>query len=252
MAKKRRLTDLYVKEKIVTFDDGNGAISILLKKMNPVDHESAFRMANAARARLVSQRNDFDSEAFQAVYSEAIEMDRNDLISSLINEKLDSERLVIEARISSEDEWSKDDYFQGLNDAWNSELSERFSSDPDDEEASRVHDELRRFTDLVQKELDHFSMEARSVFDSRTDDEIARSYTELLMRLEGDLRWVMEYRKASIFYMVFDPDTKRRYFDDRAEVDMLSQEVLTILVDEIESLNVDVMEGKDSLETPAS
>ena len=62
----------------------------------------------------------------------------------------------------------------------------------------------------------------------------------------------MEYRKASIFYMVFDPDTKRRYFDDRAEVDMLSQEVLTILVDEIESLNVDVMEGKDSLETPAS
>lgn len=252
MAKKAKLSDLFVLEDYLEISDGKRSVTVLLKKMNPVDHETAFRKANAARARIAANRFNEDSEDFQSFYDQALDISKDVLIAGISAEKIEAEARVVEERIGDSEEWSKDEYLQGLLDAWNDELQHTYAMDPEDPEALRVMKALTKYRDQVESELDTFRDETTAVYEQRTIPELAKLYTERLMRLEGDMQWISEYRKSSILFMVFDPETRKPYFDNRAEINTLAQEVLNQLIAGIENLSVEVSEGKDSGETPLS
>src|SRR5262249_10119305 len=150
---KRRLSDLYVRGKELSIDDGSGdPVTAWLQKLNEVDRESVLRRANAAKSRHLAFIDDEESDAFQARYGRVREFgERVGLISIIITDDATKARLRVEAQVSTdEDTWAKEGYLQGLVDAWagdddNPGLAKTVVEDPDDPEATRVRNELDRF-----------------------------------------------------------------------------------------------------------
>src|SRR3954469_5704211 len=62
-AQARRLGDLFVVGREVTFDDGQGApISVYVRKLNTSEHERALRRANSERSKVLAAKTDKDSD----------------------------------------------------------------------------------------------------------------------------------------------------------------------------------------------
>lgn len=256
--KRRRLADLYRKGREVTFDDGSGEpVVVWLQKINPVDHETVLRKANAARARLLMYRNDRDSEEWQAAYNEALDFGTRDmLVEYLIQPELAKRERGVEAELAEEEEWSKDDFIQGLHDAWNdgdNALKYRYAEDPEDPEAKRVFAELKKFADIVNTQLEGIAEQLRRDYEGVDEEELRQTFSNQFLEAKANSVWLTEYRRSQLFLATRYPeDHGRFYFESRDEIDSLEDEVFIPLVNAYESLIVDVTEGKGSQPTPAS
>lgn len=249
---KRRLTDLYVLGKEITFDDGGGdPVVVYIRKMSPVDQENSIRRANAARARFLSASHDPDSDVTKDLLNQAMDLgDKADLIDFLNVGKLATIRAAKEAELADEEEWKKDGYLQGLYDAWNDGLDLVHAlndmNDPKTEEAVRVFNEMKRFMDEVDESMVEDmgvlkdTMEAESIL--KLQEEVAKE----LVDLNANSAWLREYRRCEVWFCTKEvSDPKKRYFVSREEVDELPSEVYNRLVNEITGLVVDPVEGKD-------
>lgn len=256
MAKRRRLTDLYVtgKEVVINDDSEDEPIVVYLQKLNPLESETALRKAGASRSRILAWGKDPDSEEYLAVKSEVWDIkDRDTLVEYLIQEDLANKYSSAEAELAADEEWSKDNYFQGLRDAWEGGLADEWASDPENAEAKRVQVELKRFedtvTERVEKDAEHLRSEWHNIDEGFLRDEV----TEKFIKMRADMEWLREFRKCELWQATREPGNHRKlYFESRDEVDMLDPKVAQRLMQEYESLTVDVQEGKGSPETPAS
>jgi hypothetical protein len=158
MLKKSHLKDLYRRGKELRLDDGDGEATVWLQKLSPVDHATAVSRASAARARALMSRNDPDSDDYMSAYGAVIGsgVERETLIRYINLPELGNKEMIIEAEMAAEEEWSKDDYLQGLRDAWNDTLELRYALEPDDPECKRVFAELTRFADAVNARMGVF------------------------------------------------------------------------------------------------
>lgn len=253
MPKTRRLTDLFVRGKEVTIGDGEGAITVWVQKLNPVDQEMALRRANAARARILAKKKDEDSFEYQSTRMDIVGKDADELIEFLVADVIQSKSQSFEAELAAEDEWSKDHYLQGLRDSWNDGLKDAYHMDNDDEEAARVFAELRRFSDEVTKLLQGEAEKLRGDYKDTSDEELENLVFDKMFAATADMAWVHEYRRCEIWLGVRELENhKKRYFESRDEVDHLEQEVLVPLVAAYHEVNVDVTEGKGLVGTPPS
>lgn len=251
--KKRRLSDLYQHGRDITIDDGDGGVTVWVQKLSPVDHESALRKANAARARVLSLRNHKDTPEYEAVLVEVQAATTEDIITELVDYGVAQKRLAVEAELAAEEEWDKDDYLQGLKDAWEGGLKDTYATNKEDPEASRVFVELKRFLDTADERIDAERARLERDFADLDREELEERLVDRHLDSEADMEWIKEYRKCEVWLSVRDAeDHSRRYFRERKEIDDLAQEVLTPLVQAYQELSVDVLEGKDSRETPAS
>lgn len=254
MPKKRRLQDLFVTGKEVSINDGSGdPVVVWIQKLTPVDHETAMRRANARRALFLSIRRMPETEEYQACAMDVYEADDDALIAEIVEGELAQKRLAIAAELAADEEWSKDDYLQGLEDAWTENLNERYNEEPEDPEAKRVFIELKRFADTVDERLAderEALMNDRSGYDR---DELEQIVIKERIETLADLEWMKEYRKCELWLSIRESeDHSKRYFRQRADVDDLAQQVLSPLVVAYQELQVDVVEGKDSGEIPDS
>lgn len=260
MPKTRTLKDLYVVGEEFTLDDGAGGVTVWLQKLNPVDHETALRKANAKRARIMSMSKlPSDSDERAEYMNQLFDMaaDRDATINFLVQERIAERFAIIEAEVAAEDEWSKDDYLQGLKDSWDNEMYERFvkASSPEDQEdaayieAATVKSELERFNEQVTKivtgEMDAMRKDYADVsYEKLIEDGINR-----IIASNANMGWLMEFRKCEIWLGVRHPKkvdgVYPRYFSHRSDVDDLSSEVLGELMAAYTNLNVDSTEGKD-------
>lgn len=252
MTKKKRLSDLYVVGRELTFGDDDDQVTVFMKKMNPIDQESAIRKANSARSRMLSILRDRDSDEYFAVLGQTEDIGNHEaLVEFVIASKLMDFRQAREAELAAEEEWAKDNYLQGLRDAWEDELKEVHFTKPTDE-STRVLAELTRFDEAVNALVVAEHDELFHTYSKRTDDELRKNAADAMISMAADTTWVREFRKAEIFYSVFEEDKKTRYFEDFEEIDGLSTEVIIRLMEAYRNLEMDPIEGKFSRGTASS
>lgn len=253
--KRRRLSDLYVVGKEITFDDGQGApITIWLQKINSVEHDSCMRRAAAARAAHLASRKNKESEEYKAIYGEVTDFaNRETLIDLIIREELSQRRLRIEAEIGAEAEWSDDEYLQGLYDSWNDGLKDDYARNPDDPEAKRVFEELKRFTMAVEKAVEGERKALLKDYESTSEEELHERAVEFFIKHTASTAFMDEYDLQQIYYATRLPEKHtQRYFETIDEIRALASEVKEKLFEEYRNLTVGVVEGKSLEETPTS
>lgn len=253
MPKTRRLADLYVVGKEVTLDDGDGPVTIWMQKLNPVDHESALRNANAVRARVLAARKDHDSLDYVTLRSDVEDQSRDELLMFLSFDAVQTRSEAIEAELAAENEWSDSNYLQGLMDSWQGGLKDVYAADPENADAKHVHDEMDRWATLLQDRIEAEREGIVRDLDLKTDEELQDQVLERTLRVNADMSWLAEYHRCEVWLSVRDPEHhKQKYFARREDVDDLPQEVLLVLISEYRDLTVEPTEGKDLPGTPAS
>jgi len=259
-AKTRRLTDLFVVGRELTIDDGDGGITVYVKKLNPVEMETALRFANSVRAITSSMKEDETSPQLLNMQYEVDDFDKDGLVEYLVEMTLARRRAAIEAEVAAEEHlpedgrrWSKDDYLQGLQDAWVGGLWEVRANHPDDEEANRVFSALQEFADEVEKKTEKIREEVTATYEPRAVEALKSEVLDAKIQYEADMAWMREYRKCEVWLATrISKDDRTRYFEDREEVDELENPVFLKILEEVEDLSVDATEGKDSRQTEAS
>lgn len=255
MALTRKLSDLYVKGKEVTIDDGNGAVEVYLQKVMPVDSEAAFRAANAAKSRALSLRTDPDSVMFQYIQSRCEEATKDQMVDQLAELEVARKRRVIEAELEAEDKWAKDDYLQGLLDSWETGLKEKYFAGDDEkddnnnpvdkEEATRVFKEIEKFNTELEKRVKREKEAAVKDLTSMAHTKIKDRFFDALMEQQAEISWFKEYRRQELYFAVRDPeDHTEKAFESPDEVDQMAPELIEKLADEYASISIDAIEGK--------
>lgn len=250
--KTLKLTDLYVVGKEYTVTGPEGEVTVWLQKLSPVDHETALRRAAAKRAKAIAMARSDDTveedELYNSVLCDFYDMcpNREQQIDYLVQIKLERLRAAREAEIADREEWSKDDYLQGLKDLWNEEMRDRFINDAEDEEAKKVSQELERFNKEFEKETERERKRLTTEFEALNDKKLVDRGVKTLLEAYADMSWLQEFRRSEIWLGVRkDKKTRDRMFATRTEVDDLPAEILGQLIRAYEQLNVDPIEGKD-------
>jgi hypothetical protein len=253
--KRRRLTDLYVRGRDVTFDEHEGEpVVVWLQKLNEVDRQSVVRRSHAAKARFLLEGDKEDTEVFQSMYSQIRTIDdRDTLFGILTSEELIRARARIEAQLATDEEtWGKDNYLQSLYDAWvgtddEPGLAAAKAEDENDPEALRVEAELDRFETEVAERLEAEADQIRTRWDHAASDELWREAAHRLIVNRSDEIFLAEFERQSLFYCTREPDQHdRRYFSTVTEIDDLDPSIRTRLQRELQDLTVTPAEGKDS------
>lgn len=249
---KRRLTDLFVVGKEVVVDDGSGAVTVYMKKLNPVDHDKALKRANAERSKIMSIRKSPGSEEYEAQWSAVLDYDIDDLIEYLVQDFRSQREQVVHAEMAAEEEWSKDSYLDGLEEAWREGLDKKYASDPEDPDALRVYNEIDRFEKAVEEEINKEVENKRLDFKSMGEEKLREEVFDKFLSLQASLAWVSEYRRSEVWLATKETDKKTPYFTSRSEIDDLAGEVFRQLSNAYQNLAVEPLEGKDSQGTDTS
>lgn len=259
--RKRRLSDLYVRGKEIQIDDNTGdPVTVWLQKLNEVDRESVLRRAHAAKARFLIDADNEESDAFHAQYDKAREFgERAGLISLIVANDVAKARVRIEAQLATnEDTWGKDNYLQGLVDAWlgddhNPGLVHTAEEDPDDPEATRVKAEINRYEAEVAEAVKAEVAAHEADWEQRTDDQCWRAAAHKLVERDGENAFSLAYQRQVLFYSVREPkDHTQRYLGTVAEVDDLDDQIRAHIIEQFNALMVPPAEGKDLRASPDS
>ncbi len=248
----KRLVDLYTLGTEVSFEDPDGGppLVVWLKKPQPFELEVAMNRANQQRAKVLTLKklpaDHDDVVAYGAQVDELFE-NKEEMISFIAAEELGKAMRSVESEIAFSDEWSKDDYLDGLQGAWEELQPHYYSEDYPEEhaEAVRVFDELKRFKDQVEAAFELKKAGVIRGFEIKLDFELKELAIEKLIEMRADMRWIEEFKNSQIWLAVKNNDDRRtNYFENREEVDLLDSRVKGKLLDHLEMLTVAPEEGK--------
>lgn len=250
--KERRLSDLYVNGKEVVFDlaDGEDPLTVWVQKLTPAETQEAVNRARPAKSRITSiKRLPEDASEWYVYYDQIDEYGLEkemDLIQFLIQPKLGEYSLSAEARIAAEKEWADDDYLIGLQTAWTDGMDAKYAENPEDPEAERVYEELKRYTLQVQDEIDAEEKELIYELQDLPLEELRRKVASKLIEDHGDNALLDDFRKNQMFFATRRGDDHNiRYFDSVEEINTLQTTVYNKLLLAFIEINVDSFEGKE-------
>src|SRR3982751_557763 len=194
MKQRRRLSDLYVRGKELSIDDGTGSpVVVWLQKPNEVDRESVLRRANAAKARYQLDGDHEEGELFVATFGSVREyLDRDGMLDIAGSEQLFRLRERIEAELSESDEgWGKDAKIKTLLDLWTGTDNEpgmaaKFAEDPNDPEAVRVKGEIEAFNAEVDALVEQQKSQIMHDWEDMPDLELARCTAREILKRRAD------------------------------------------------------------------
>jgi hypothetical protein len=236
---------------MLTLDDGDGEVSVWLQKVNGVEAAEMTRRCDAARSRVMAATS--GDEAWEATlgtvrdYVAEGEGGKERLVDFLLLEKRGELQRSHELKLANEEEWSKDNYIQGLYDAWRDDLEKRWIVDQEDAEAAKCKEELDRFAAAATEEVDAELELFRESWAQEPEDQLQHRMASKLLEMDAGQAWIAELWACQIYYGTREPDDKmKRYFIDREEVDLLSPRTFEALHEAYQTLEVDVAEGKGS------
>lgn len=252
--KRRRLSELYVVGEEVTFDDGQGdPITVWVQKLTNGETQQAVEAARPAKTKVTAVKRLPDDHPAKMRYQDELESegieDQESLTLYLIQTKLEEARISAESKVAAEDEWAKDDYLIGLQDAWNDDLQEKWvmgEGQDGFEEANRVYEELRRYTDKVDAELEDAKQELMYEYDDFSLDALRRKAVNKLIEDHGDNALLAAFRKQQLYYAVrTEEDHSELYFEDVSEIDSLPTKIHSKLLLTYLEMSIDNLEGKE-------
>jgi hypothetical protein len=231
-------------------DNNEEPIVVWLNKLSPIEQRDAADQATKVRANILAIKNSPNGVAERLNYEDQIYdigIDSRELqVEFLAAEKVQEAEMSNEERIGAEDEWANDQYLVSLREAWNDGMFEKWTEDPEDEEAKKIYDELKRFTDEVIAATADDRANIIAEYEHIADDEIFKSVVDKIIESEADYAWMNEFACWQVYYAVRDiDDHKTRYFESRDEVSCLDNRILTEIVREYREMTVEGVEGKD-------
>lgn len=257
-------------------------VTLWIAKLTDVETSEAMKAARRMQS-ITTAKNHPDSPEYQALHALLSELDREALISLLVEREMAGRQQVVEARLAAETEvdpdsgkdvpgkWAKDGYLEGLFSAWNQELKETFAVDPEDPEALRVLDEITAFTQAVDAELAQEAELERSIHSGWSTETLLAKATEQMLAEESAEAWFNEYRLQVVARAARDcdgPDPDRpgrclcrgsraqhrelHFKDGYEEVKYMDEKVRDQIYAVWSALTVDPQEGKGLPARPAS
>jgi len=219
-----------------------GPIVFYARKMNPLQQESASRMASAAQIhmrRLMFRKDDPD----YLIIDEAVnEIDDISMFVALV--EISREKDKMEQELSDKEEWAKDNYYQSLIDAWPA-CKRDFTENAEEDrkpETNRLWGELKRFND----ELEDISKKRRqnraAEIDAKPEEEQRRLAFEILLEQQCNTEWMRVFNVWRMIYGIVDED-KNRVFetdDDVMSTPVEAQKIFRRALDELSQSITDV------------
>lgn len=256
----RKADDLYVLGMPFTLNDGEGEpVDVWLQKIDPLDSETALRRAGAAKARVLMVRNTPDSDEWLELYADVADFDRMTLTEYLIADDVLQFGESREAEVAAEEEWSKDNYLQGLTDAWRNDLKTRWENDPTDAEAAKCLAEMTRFRDQVDKLVDGERERLRKDWEDHDIEDMRSLVVTRFLESRANQAWAGEWRRCELAFGVRQAADHATYYfvDDKGEVNhdrvrRLPPEVFGQLTTAYGEMVVPPDEGKGLPPTPSS
>lgn len=241
MISKKSLKDLYVQGEVFEFGDMDNKASVYFKKLNSFESDQAFKQANILRAQILSKKFlDDDSPDKLEYFSEVYELgkEKNDLIELLIADEIAEVYAKCEQRVSENDKWKEDDRLQALFDGWKDKLSDEYQLEKS-EESVKVFEQLQEFAGEVEKAVDGELKIMRSDLRKKTLTSLQRDLVDKLIDIEANRTWVIEYNKWEVHLAARDPEDHSVKLFDRSDIDEMSDEFFTLLLNAYKSLQVD-------------
>jgi len=267
MPKNAKLSDLFRRGKEVVVTDAAAGLEgkVWLKKLNPIEAEDALRGANAARARVMISKRDTNSDFYQSIVGDVIDLSDEQLVDLMISGDASEKIQAIGDEVAAEEEWSKDGYLQGLRDSWRDGQMAVWIQYATDEEAQGNDDyelwvaadgqfkELQRFRDAVDKLVEGELTAMRRSHSHDKREEMEKKVIDILAEQRGNEVWLAEFNRQQVYFATTEnKKSLSRYFGSVAEVRALEPKAYIPLVKAYRELEVENLEGKDSQETPAS
>ena len=261
MKQRRRLGDLYVRGKEMSFDDGSGEpVVVWLQKPNEIERDSIIRRANAAKARHHLEGQHEEGELFVSTAGSIREfLDRDGILDIVAAQELFRLRERVEAQFTEDEEgWGKDGRIKGLLEAWigtddEPGLAATHAEDENDPEAVRVKGEIEAFNADVDARVEEQRADVYREWDDTPEAELVLMAAREVVKRRGDEVFMREWGRQQIFYSVREPDDHhKRYFGTITEVDDLDDRIRSRLDTALSHLVVTPSEGKDLPATDSS
>jgi hypothetical protein len=253
---KRKLFHLFSAGKAVTISDPTTGESeeVWIEKLKPLEMDQALRIANAEKSKWLAKRYS-DSDDRYAIRNDISEFTqtRENMVDFLTLQHLAEKHGSIAAELASKGKWAEDEYLVGITDAWNDGLKDRYATDPEDEEAKHVMDEMKAFDMEVAKEVEKERQRKNREFDDLSDSELYEMIVDDVIELESNQVWLTKLKLVQLRFAVRDSNDHRQYyFSNPDEVSLIAPEVVRVLINAYEDVSVGVTEGKSSPEAPLS
>ena len=123
-------------------------------------------------------------------------------------------------------------------------MNDRYAEDPNDPEALRVFNEIKRFNESVDAEVVAEMDAKKADLEAKSDLALQKTVFDKLMAMQASIAWLTEYRKCEVWLSTRLPDRKTPYFENREEVDHLPQEIFSKIADVYREISVEPAEGK--------
>jgi hypothetical protein len=280
MAKTQaHLSDLFKTGALITFtgeQDGKEIeVSVYLRKPISSQHEQAVAKARGAAARVKTKYRDKESDEYVSLMDELDPLDTKDL---MIDQMMHFEEgtlrsqgyneVLYDDKFAAKDDdgklvWGEggEDYIELLaamtdrmeeiqthNTKLSTEDSDLSITYEDDEELSKMEAHRTTFDVAVDARVDILTTDKRKEFTPKRFTDIQKLLVKKLIDLESSLVWHEVYRKWMLFYTCKMPDDRaKRYFKDFDQIDMLPVHITQNLYDQLDQIDVDIDDVKNSL-----
>lgn len=247
--KKASLSDLFVVGKEITIEDGENSVTLYLKKLTEAEHMEATQQAFKASAQIQllgkpSIPADHPDKQLYAAQIDTMES-RDELIMFLCLDEIREKEVSIIAEMAANEEWEKDGYLTGLQAAWNDGLDKKWVLDPEDVDAKRVYDELWRYTEICEKEVEAFREGLVKDYEGYDEDQLRSKALEAAFKQAAEFAFSHESVRQQLYRSIRDPDDHNKlYLDSPEELGHLSDQVNEILMQAYYEMQVSPIEGK--------
>ena len=244
---RRSLDELYNSGKEFDVSPyGDGSAFVYIRKLGPVQQQTAVRKANAQRATTsVMSSAEASREEYEDLLERASGIPREDMIEQLAQAAVAEERSKVEQELSAEEEWIEDGRLQALVDAWEGGLLADYlkGEGSRSEESERVFEEMKRFTDVVDKTIGGRLREEKQDLSQLSDDELVARMVKAEIEFQASMVWMRTFRMSQILYGVYNTDGER-LFRNMEDVETIPAELFAKFSEALESLQIPTTEVK--------
>lgn len=245
------LQDLFIRDARVEIprppdEEGNVQEPIIFyaRKMNPLQQEGASRKASAAQIHMRRLQSRPDDEDYIVVDDAVDEIE--DLSRFIAEVEVARERDKAEQELAEEDEWSEDNFYQSLIDAWTPERKRDFSENAEEDrqpETRKIWADLKRFNDELEALLKQRRTKRMAEVEEMPVAEQRKIAFKFLLEQQCNTEWLRVFNVWRIIHGIVDEE-KNPVFETEDDVLSCPAEAQRIFRRALDELAISVTEVK--------